>query len=63
METTHSILTRGGNKFRGRLMRQETVSIDEMTYLLGEYDIQDTERQFFQKNPFPRMEGLEAPDR
>lgn len=51
MEVTHSILTRGGNKFRARLMRQETVSMDEMTYLLGEYDIQDYGETVFSKEP------------
>ena len=32
-------------------MRQETVSIDEMTYLLGEYDIQDYGEAVFSKEP------------
>lgn len=46
-----TIRTRGGNEFRGRLMKQETISIDEMTYLLDEYDIQEYGEAVFSDDP------------
>ena len=51
METMRTILTWGGNEFRGKLLKQEQISIDELTYLLGEYDIQEYGEAVFSDDP------------
>lgn len=51
VETTDTILTRGGNVLHGRLLRQETVSMKEVTYLSSEYDVENYGEVVFSNTP------------